>query len=281
MALAVPPFREGLPLDALVWLKTVLLVPQDPEAVGGTGAPVLIVAWSLHYELVFYAVFATFILSRRFGVALLALFLAWWSGTALDWGGPTFPLQFMKPYFLLIFSFGVLSGWLATRHRDEGSQMRGGGELRPGKWFMVGTVLYFACAGFEVGEMFVHQLAASPGRLAGVSLLYGIASAFLVTGMVLAERCKPRPVPRILLRMGDASYVLYLAHFPIISACAKVFTQLGQGAESSLSWVTVSVVSTFVICCTFALVLHWFIEAPLLERLSRRNTTTTPTRAEK
>lgn len=184
----------------------------------------------------------------------------------------------MKPHFLLIFVFGVLSGCVVTRHLDKGSQGQGG--RRPGNWLLAGGLLYLACAGFEVGEMFVRQLPASPGRLEGVSLLYGIASAFLVTGMVSAERRNPRPVPGILLRLGDASYVLYLAHFPIISACAKVFTRLGQGVESSLAWVTVSVVSTFVICCAFALSFHRFVEAPLLARLSRRDSTTPPARAE-
>jgi len=45
---------DGLPREMGVILKTILLAPQDKSVVGGTGAPVVIVAWSLQYEIMFY-----------------------------------------------------------------------------------------------------------------------------------------------------------------------------------------------------------------------------------
>ena len=46
-AQAMPSLRGAMPADMSTLAKSLFLLPQDPEVVGGTGAPVLIVAWSL------------------------------------------------------------------------------------------------------------------------------------------------------------------------------------------------------------------------------------------
>ena len=77
VSIAALPFsslRETLPSDPAVILKALLLLPQDREVVGGTGAPLLGVAWSLQYEILFYGGVASFIVSRWLGAALVAMF---------------------------------------------------------------------------------------------------------------------------------------------------------------------------------------------------------------
>jgi hypothetical protein len=58
---------EDVPKNASAILAALALVPQDPAIVGGTGAPVVIVAWSLQYEVLFYTFFALLITSRTAG----------------------------------------------------------------------------------------------------------------------------------------------------------------------------------------------------------------------
>src|SRR5882762_1925446 len=54
LAWTSPALRSGLPATPGLLLRSLLLVPQDPTVAGGTGAPVLIVAWTLQYEMIFY-----------------------------------------------------------------------------------------------------------------------------------------------------------------------------------------------------------------------------------
>jgi exopolysaccharide production protein ExoZ len=91
LVFSVPAFKEGLPQGGIVWIKSLLLVPQDPIVVGGTGAPLIIVAWSLRYELVFYVAFGLFIISLLVGLAV--------SGPPQS-GGLRVPARQTSPLFL-------------------------------------------------------------------------------------------------------------------------------------------------------------------------------------
>lgn len=255
-ALAIPAFREAAPQSMSVFLKSFLLAPQDPLVVGGTGAPVLIVAWSMQYELVFYAIFAAFIVSPRLGAGVLIGSCAWWLLSSTSLPVPQFPLHFMRPHFFAIFAIGVASSW-ATR----------AGRIRsPMAWLAAGLALYVLLAGYELWPMWRFDLHRPPERPNLVSLGYGVASGLLVCGLVAAEWRKPRTTPASLMLMGDASYTLYLLHFPMISAMCKVFTRFGR----SPAWVSVSFVSMFILCCAASVAFHKWIEKPLLELLRRR-----------
>ena len=64
IAKLTPSIRNTIPTDPILLIKSLLLLPQDSKVVGGTGAPVLVVAWSLQYEILFYATFATALINR-------------------------------------------------------------------------------------------------------------------------------------------------------------------------------------------------------------------------
>ena len=57
-AWVVPSLRSTLPSDAGIVLKTLLLLPQHG------GSPVIVVAWSLQYEVLFYLFFALLVLDK-------------------------------------------------------------------------------------------------------------------------------------------------------------------------------------------------------------------------
>ena len=255
IALAIPAFREDLPKTPWILAQSLALTPQDPTVVGGTGAPLIIVAWSMQYELVFYLLFALCLVSLRFGLLAITSLGLWWTVSAAGWTGPDFPLAFMKPHYFAIFAAGILAAHLC-----------GGRVARPLLWIGIGLTGYFALAGLEVANMFIHNHVRSPGRPDSLSFGFGFFSGILVVGLVGSERRTPKPVPRWLAKLGDASYVLYLVHFPIISAMAKVLTLYDGG----LAFVTVSVVLVFVVCCVVSVVFHDWIETPLVNALKGR-----------
>jgi len=67
---------DGVPRDPGTILRTIFLLPQNPQQVGGTGAPILVVAWTLQYELLLYAAFGLFILDLSIGLVSVSLGLA-------------------------------------------------------------------------------------------------------------------------------------------------------------------------------------------------------------
>jgi len=125
-------------------LRALLLVPDDV-------APVISVAWSLQWEVVFYLLFGAFIVNPWLG--LIAVALAMW---ALQEGGAYFAL----------FGAGLLSAWIHQRQWSlSGSVMAG-----------LGLALFVLACAFDV--------------LTGqkLTLLLGLGAAVLILGLATAER---------------------------------------------------------------------------------------------
>lgn len=65
--------------------------------------------------------------------------------------------------------------------------------------------------------------------------------------------------------LGDASYALYLIHYPLISIVCKAAIALGL---SGLLGATITYVVALVLCIGSAVVFHLWVEKPLLRYLS-------------
>ena len=89
--------------------RSLILIPQDNTVVGGPVAPVLGVAWSLQYEIVFYLFFALLIINRWLsiigGLVVLYLFISY-AGVS---SSLSFPLYHL---FLVIIFYFLLWEWL-------------------------------------------------------------------------------------------------------------------------------------------------------------------------
>ena len=101
LALCVPTLRSAVPHDFLTLFKSLVLLPQDPSDVGGTGAPVLIVAWSLQYEICFYALMAVFIVSRTAGILVSILLMINFTTCHVD--SCSFPRGYLSNNLILLF----------------------------------------------------------------------------------------------------------------------------------------------------------------------------------
>lgn len=245
LALASPSLRSSVPHDPMVILDSLLLVPQDPEIVGGTGAPVLIVAWSLQYELLFYLSFALAILNRWLGAGLVVLVLAIY---LLPIPRLPFPASLLQSNMPLFFLSGAL---IAFFNRWKFTERR---------WpaLIAGTgVLGFVGLG-------ILESTRGPGPEIQ-DLGYGLASALMIFGFVKLEDLGVviGGGPFIQL-LGAASYALYLIHFPLISLLCKIAVLFGHRDvwTASLSYLLI-----LGCCLGAAIALHRFVERPILRFL--------------
>jgi peptidoglycan/LPS O-acetylase OafA/YrhL len=225
--LFVPSFGEPYHKDVSALVLSLLLIPQPH-------LPHLGVAWTLIHEVMFYALFATAIFNRKLGLAVL---VSWFTAVAIANLAFT-PLEFPATYFLsannLLFCFGMLA---AAWKRDFGWPL-----------FVAGNVLFLL-----TGALAGHQHQSVP-----LILSFGLASFMIIK---CARRLDAHFRNGIVRLLGDASYSIYLVHFPVISAVTMVMRALGMQSGYG----------AFAVCVACGIgggvVFHRMIEAPLLNYL--------------
>ena len=247
-ALLVPALRAALPSEPLVFLRAFLLIPQDPDVVGGLGSPILFVAWSLQYEMMFYAVVAAFIFNRGLGWGVVAALLVLNLGCAIR-TGCTFPASFVASDMVFLFALGVGVAYLLRS------------PLRLPRPRLVAALAGAGFVGFGVLESWIGRDALPFDR----RLVFGVLAAVLVLALCRAEDAGMQvPARRTVGLLGDSSYALYLLHIPIISLLCKALVHLGVTSPAGL----VGLFTVVVVACVGAAAAYYLgIERHLLAAL--------------
>lgn len=219
----------------------------------GHGEPAYVgVAWSLQYEVMFYATFCLLLLHRvvgftayvMWGVAVLVAAAQWLPASFTPWVHSTLSAHCAQ------FLFGIVTAFAALRW-----------QLRPRRWLLGAAVLAFAAAAAleQLGFVVAHGAA---GRV-----LLGLASAALLFVMVNLERSGGMKAPPLLARLGAVSYSLYLAHCLLINIALMLLAK--AGIYRSLPEAVV-----FAFAVTVAVVGSWWIghkvELPMVGWLRQR-----------
>ncbi len=216
-------------------LKTLVLFPQH-YALNA-------VTWTLSHEIYFYLLFALLLVSRRMGwllgliaVATLAngIYIYWYGG---DSGTGLLRFFLLSP-INLEFAFGVLVYYLHRHFRINQS----------GLLILVGVLagLYLAP---RTGGDFTR------------ALTLGLPAMLIVWGAVEADRAHLYRVPSLLIHLGDASYMIYLLHFPLIIFANKILTFNGWGSVWILGMADVVLM---LLIFWLSWYLHQQIEQPLI-----------------
>jgi len=237
-------FFGSAPLDHEAggeWVKWLALAPLD-----GIN-PIIGQAWTLTYELMFYAAFgALLFLPPRAAAAGLA---AWGAvvTAALFLPEPTNVWAFLpRSPFIFEFLGGCAVAWLAGR----GVRAWPGAAVVVGlAWATVGAVLIA-----QGPEDYTSAIARQPLRV----LVFGPAAVLIVYAGVATEgRWR---VPRWLLLTGDASYSLYLTHFTVYVAALFVGMKVPHTRLAHL----VGLATTFAAAVAFGIAFYFLVERPLL-----------------
>jgi len=244
-ALATPSLRNSVPHDSWVLLKSLALVPQNPLDVGGTGAPVLFVAWTLQYEMFFYTFFALLIFSRPAAVVGAICVSALYLGCQISASCSAFPLSFLSSDYIPLFAMGMAVAALA-KHRQVKQALF---------YFLVGVAFFVLVSADKV--LHIDKLTHWK------TLLFGLASSMMVFGLVSMENAgRVLGGNRIAQRLGEASFALYLIHVPIISLMLKIFVMM-QFRSLGFVGAAVAYVLTLACCIGAAMLIHVWLEKPL------------------
>jgi exopolysaccharide production protein ExoZ len=185
-------------------------------------------AWTLVFELYFYiAVAVILLLARNWFYPVLAIWmLAQAVSAALfgQTGGPTANI------IVLEFGLGCAIAWLVSKDVLK---------------FPI-AALTLGIIPFAIGD-FISLQAGHPTFVERF-FTFGLGSALIMYALIAFEHRKALTFPRPLIALGDASYSLYLWHWPLIRVAVAL----------SLGWITVPLI--FAI----AFVSYYAMEAPLL-----------------
>jgi exopolysaccharide production protein ExoZ len=216
-----------------------LLVPGSAPKIIGP-------AWTLAYEMYFYLSFAAIMrLGLNRGVVTLGLLFA-----ALIALGAAFRPQIAvfdvatNP-LLMEFVAGMVIGWLVKMQRFPTS---------------MGWVLALAGLGlFLASALYGYR------RLPTV-LSWGIPSALLVAGVVAIEiQRSANAAARLVGRLGDSSYSLYLLHVLLITIVVDLLLAFSPGRVPNAILASFAVV---VFCVFVSELFHRQIEVPMLRALN-------------
>jgi peptidoglycan/LPS O-acetylase OafA/YrhL len=230
--------------------KGILLLPQ--------ARTILDVTWSLRNELLFYALFGLLIFRRNLGFAVAGLWVTALLAVALFDTSPkpdlpdgwrtllTFPMN-------VEFLIGVLAGWAFGRMTFP----------RPHVLLGLGLVLFAALWAMEDQLWFMFM----PWRLfLAVSAAYGLAAVLVIGGLCTLEREGRLRMPRALVTLGGASYLLYLIHVPglLILGASERHLHLTR-------WVPLWLLAAafILVIIAGAIGLHATIEKPVLRWVRR------------
>ncbi len=224
----IPPF------DRLV--SSAILLPSSQE-------PLVGVAWTLQYEIVFYVLFCALIFSRSAGLAVLG---AWLAAILASWAGlwrppAALPFSLFGPCNIEFF-LGMAAAWLLILRRAPWPRL-----------LLIAGVASFAAAGLS------EDAGLFDGYAASARLIYGGASALLLAGIVECDRSNLLRMPSWLVALGEASYSIYLFQFVFIGILWKAAS---LAAVPAPAWLMFPLLSAAAIGGGF--LLFRTIERPLL-----------------
>ncbi|OBQ68416.1 acyltransferase [Mesorhizobium loti] len=229
------------------WWKLALLIAQPNNRI--------LAAWTLQYEMTFYAVCALGILlfPRRI-VAIIAL----WMATVLYiWSAGIYVNSVFTAPIVLEFAFGIIVALLVERKFSEyalSSLVLGFGGL------IIGAICY----------RFHDPKGAWALPVMWRTVCFGLPSGFIVYGLVAVEMRRIWTFSKAWTDLGNASYSLYLWHQLLFAVMAASYVQLGLVGKVSewVLWLSLFAAIFPVSFISYQWVERWFNEAEWVARLA-------------
>ena len=212
--------------------KSSFAIIESYALFGRDAISILPVGWTLFHETLFYSIFGILIFDKKAGIVAL---LIWFISCSM------FSLQsfYWFSYINLLFLSGMGASWFISHKTIYFPWILGIGGMM---LFLVGTWL-------TPNEFYLF-------------MIYGVSCIMVLVGGIQLERSDAIRIPGALTLLGDASYSIYLVHFAVISAGAKILVMINMGVLAAGP-------SLFAIGIGGGIVFHFLVEKPIAGALRR------------
>ena len=231
------PLRETLPNDFLTLLKTIFLLPQETS-------PVIGVAWTLQYEVVFYVIFSLLILNKNIFLFVISILI--YFNFFIEDSGNLY-INMLQNNNVYLFAFGVFIAWCKNNFSVTLNSII----------LLIGLTLYI---GVSINNLTIEDK----------TLLYGIASSLIIYSIVSLEKQKIdfKKYHKLNI-LGDASYSLYLWHTALISLFLKIFFYFGI-LNLGLYGALLSYLLILLFVIFFSVLFHLYVERKIIRYLNNK-----------
>lgn len=210
----IPYIIKQSDYDWVFLIKSFFLIPQN-------SSPLVIVAWTLTYEVYFYLIFALFFLNRRFAQFFFIVYMMFvLIYNVLDLGsimGQHSSLNFALSPFQLLFGLGMLMAYLNNKYNRFISVIAK-------SVLAVGLLLFLSATLFELVLTNCGQTYGSPETSFVWRVFYGLPSGLIILGLVNL----PTFNFKFSAFIGAASYSIYLIHNDFITVTFKLIERMGS-----------------------------------------------------
>ena len=236
-------FSIGYPNTVSAYIQTYLLLPLH--------FAINPVTWTLSYEIFFYLCFAILIISKRLWIIPASILVISFYNIFIN--VPEVVVVKLN-YFNFVFSgynFEFMFGFLIYQFYEK---------IKLSNIISV-ILLLFAISiivlfGYEIGDYDSYKRV----------LTFGLPSGLILLSLINLENNGTISFPKFTLTLGDASYALYLIHFPMMLLMNKFPQMLGYNftAEQEVVY-SYFIIITIIISSVFV---HKWIEIPVAKKLN-------------
>ena len=236
-------FSIGYPNTFSAYLKTYTLFPLH--------FAINPVTWTLSYEIFFYLCFALLILSKRLWIIpALILSISFYN---IFINIPDI-IEVKLNYFNFIFSgynFEFMFGFLIYQFYEK---------IKLSNIVSIILILIaisiIVLFGYEVGDYDSYKRV----------LIFGFSSGLILIALLNLEQNDALSFPKFTVKLGDASYALYLIHFPMMLFMNKIPQILGYNLNANQEvWYSYFIIIIIVFSSIYV---HQWIEKPVANKLN-------------
>lgn len=236
-------FSIGYPNTILAYIQTYTLFPLH--------FAINPVTWTLSYEIFFYLCFALLIVSKRLWI-IPALILAI-SFYNIFINIPEI-VEVKLNYFNFIFSgynFEFMLGFLIYQFYEKIKLSNIISVI-----LLIISISVIVLFGYEIGDYDSYKRV----------LTFGLPSGLILLSLLNLEQNNTISFPKFTIILGDASYALYLIHFPMMLFMNKIPQILGYKFNANQEvWYSYFIILSIIFTSIF---LHKWVEMPVAKKLN-------------
>ena len=236
-------FSIGYPNTFLAYIQTYSLFPLH--------FAINPVTWTLSYEIFFYLCFAFIIISKRLWV--IPAFILLVSFYNIFMNIPEI-VEVKLSYFNFVFSgynFEFMLGFLIYQFYEK---------IKLSKFIsvilLIIAVLIIVLFGYEVGDYDSYKRV----------LTFGLPSGLILLALLNLEQNDVISFPKFTIDLGNASYALYLIHFPMMLFMNKIPQILGYSFSANQEVLFSYFIIVSIVFASFFI--HKHIEMPVAKKLN-------------